>query len=150
MVGTTVPQLIAIRVNGTITLGSALPAITNTTDPITIDGTGQTIAIDGASSFQVLAVASGAQVTLNKLTISHGAASGANGGGIDNFGTLTVTNCTISNSSAAQATLPGGMVVGGNGGGMHDEQDSTATVTNSSFTSNTAFGGGGIRKSRAN
>jgi hypothetical protein len=42
---------INFSVSGTITLGSALPAIAIN---LTIDGSGQSITIDGANSFQFL------------------------------------------------------------------------------------------------
>jgi CSLREA domain-containing protein len=104
-------DVIHFTVSGTITLGSTLPAITNTT---TIDGTGQTIAVDGAGSHQVLFVNSGAALNLANLTIAHGS-SPSNGGGINNSGALTVTNSTISSNTAINA----------DGGGI----SSTGTLT---------------------
>ena len=93
---------INFSVSGTITLvQGTLPAIANTSPgSLTIDGTGQTITVDGANSFGVLVVNSGATLTVNDLTIAHGNASSL-GGGIDNEGgTLTVTNSTLSGNSA--------------------------------------------------
>src|SRR5579872_4541308 len=75
-------DVITFSVSGTITLGSTLPAIANTT---TIDGTGQTITVDGASSYQVLLVNSGASLNLQNLTVADGfVAGGGHGGGIFN------------------------------------------------------------------
>jgi CSLREA domain-containing protein len=82
---------IAFSVSGTITVASALPSIANT---IEIDGTGQTIAIDGGGSNSIFVNSSGALTTLNNLTISNGATTG-NGGGVLNNGNLTVTNATF-------------------------------------------------------
>ena len=67
----TVIGLIGIQVQGT------LPLIANT---LTIDGSGQDIAIDGGGAVGVLAVNSGATLSLIHLTISHG--SGTTGGGV--------------------------------------------------------------------
>jgi CSLREA domain-containing protein len=55
----TVTDTIVFNLSGTITLGSngTLPAIANTT---TIDGSGQTITVDGANSYTVLVVNTGA------------------------------------------------------------------------------------------
>ena len=115
---------IHFTVGGTIALGSALPAITQ---DLIIDGTTNTIAIDGANTFQVFAVNSGATLGLNNLTIQHGANSGGDGGGIGNGGTLSLTNSTISGNSAE---FGGGIVNGG-----------TATVTNSTISANSAENG---------
>jgi len=110
---------------GTITLGTngELPAILNT---LTIDGTGQNITIDGSLDYQILYV-SGA-LTVNDLTIENGASD--TGAGIENAGTLTVTNSTFLNNS------------GQDGGGILSE-GGTLTVTNSTFSGNNAFGGAG-------
>src|ERR1035437_1146616 len=86
---------INFSLSGTITLGNTLPAIQN---KLTIDGSGQTITVDGANSYQVLSVNPAATLTLNNLTIENG--SSASGGGVYNGGTLTVTNSTFSGNSA--------------------------------------------------
>ena len=110
---------------GTITLvGSTLPGIVHT---LTIDGSGKNITVDGASSYQVLHVNSGATLTLNYMTIANGRNSGSNGGGVFNQGTLSVTNSTFSgNSSTAE------------GGGIFNWSSGPLTVTNSTFSGNSA------------
>ena len=45
----------------------------------------------------------GAEVTISGLTITGGHAVGDGGGGIDNAGTLTVTDSTLSGNSAVAA-----------------------------------------------
>ena len=101
---------------------------------ITIDGAGHTIAVDGGSANRVFRIAGTAVVTLSNLTITNGLTG--DGGGILNFGTLTINNCTITGNTA-----------GGSGGGIRS--DGTLTVTNSTISNNTASGstgsGGGIR-----
>lgn len=153
-VGTGADTIIFCGVSGTgtITLGSGLPAIKHT---LTIDGrardgnclpaAGQTITIDGANSYGVLAVYPGGTVNLNDLTIAHGSANvvgtGNVGGGVSNYGTLTVTNCTFSGNSA---TASGNL--GAGGAGVFN--DGTLTVTNCTFSGNTVYGvngfGGGV------
>ena len=93
-------DIIVFSVSGTITLRSATPAIANTSPgSLTIDGSGQTVTISGANSFQIFNVNSGATLNLRNLTIANGSA--ADGGGINNSGTVTVTNSTFSGNSAA-------------------------------------------------
>ena len=78
-------------------------------------------------------VASGATVNLNSLTIANGAGPFGVGGGIDNFGTLTVTHSTFFGNSALS------------GGGIENDTGGTLTITNSTFSGNSSiFGGGGI------
>ena len=69
--------------------------------------------------------------TLVGLTITGGLTADS-GGGIDNDGTLTVTNSTIANNSAGY----------GDGGGIYNA--GTMTVTNSTIANNSA----GIRRRR--
>jgi Right handed beta helix region len=119
---------IIFGVSGTIRLGSSLPAIQNT---LTISGSGRTITVDGASSFQALTVNPRATLNLNYLTIAHG--NGDFGGGVfSQGGKLTATNCTFSGNSTTD---------GGEGGGIYI-QGGTLTITNCTFSGNTAPGGG--------
>ena len=123
---------ITFSVSGTITLGSALPTIvsTATAGKLTIDGSGQSITVSGNDSVRVFAVASGAELTLNSLTVSHGK-TGSSGGAISSGGTVTVTNATFSHNSA---TVDGGAILSAG----------TLTVQNSTFTDNAAKRGGAI------
>jgi hypothetical protein len=87
----------------------------------------------GTASNRVFLIPSGAAVTMQKLTIRHGRASGDFGGGLYNEGTLTLTNSTIRDNSAHYT-----------GGGVFN--DGTLTLLNSTVRSNTAYrvGGGGL------
>ena len=128
---------INFSISGEITLSSALPAIANTSPgSLTIDATGQAISINGfnsntSASVQILTVNSGATLTLKYLTIAKGNGGGS-GGAIVNNGTLTVSNSTVTDSTA-----PSGM----NGGGIYNL--GTLIVSNSSFSKNTASADGG-------
>ncbi len=123
---------ITFSVSGTITLGSTLPNIVDapTAGALTIDGGGH-ITISGDNLVQVMWVNSGANLTLQNLTIADGYTLGV-GGGIDNdSGALTVTDSTFSNNSADY------------GGGI-DNDSGALTVTDSTFSNNSADYGGGI------
>ena len=124
------PNTINFAANITL-LTSALPAIASGNN-LTINGNGFTL--DGDSKFQILSVNPGATLKLQNLTIAHGNSQsipqGEHGGGVENEGTLTVTNCTFSNNTA------------GLGGGAIDNVG-TLTVTNSTFSSNSADAAGG-------
>ena len=112
-------------VSGTITIGSTLPAIANAfPGSLTIDGTEQSITVNGASLYGVLVVNTGATLNLNNLTIAN--ATDFSGGAIFSEGTLTVTNSAFSDNS-------GGAIVSGE----------TVSVTNSTFSGNSAGNGGG-------
>jgi hypothetical protein len=135
---------------------------------VTIDGTGASITIEGgktpfstsnAMPFQVL---QGVTAILNNLTISNGYAN--KGGGINNAGKLTVSNCTITTSAAgsfgggiynsgtliasnstvsANTVFAGDLSKTGDGGGIYNALHGTATVSNSTLLNNSAFRNGG-------
>lgn len=133
---------------------NGLPAITS---QITIHGNGSTIERDAlAPDFRIVHVEVGGNLTLNNMTITGGAASG--GGGIDNRGTLTITDGAVSGNSASS---DGGGIqnngtlnitnssLGGNtatrfGGGIINSLSAVSTVTNSTLMGNSAGLGGGI------
>lgn len=117
---------IKLAVNGTITLTSALPAIT---DDLTIDGSGRVLSVDGAGAFRVFSAT--APITLTTLTIRNGLASGANGGGAF-FGSTAVLSDVVVSNNIANAALAGGVFFAG-----------PATVTASTFTGNRAGSAGG-------
>ena len=70
------------------------------------------------------------QVTLDGLTIEDGNAGSGSGGGIDNAGTLIITNSTLVDNTA-----------GASGGGI--DNTGSLTVTNITFTGNSAGANGG-------
>jgi len=60
----TVASTINFSVSGTITLGSGLPTILNTSSGgLTIDGSGQAITVNGVSTYQIFLVNAGATST---------------------------------------------------------------------------------------
>jgi hypothetical protein len=76
----------------------------------------------------------GGTATLVGCTFNHDSATGTNGvgGGIFSFGTLSVTNCNLSNDTA-----------GFLGGGIYIHVNSTASLTNCTLSNDSAIGGGG-------
>jgi VCBS repeat-containing protein len=66
-------------------------------------------------------------------TTQHTSSTRVQGGGIDNFGNLTLNNSTLSGNEASQ------------GGGIFSAASGTLEVTNSTFSGNSAAGGGAIR-----
>jgi CSLREA domain-containing protein len=135
---------------------------------MTIDGTGHSVTVDGGCTANcgtvnavggvpVFIVDGGVTASINGITIQHG--EGLVGGGIENSGTLTITNCTITGNSTPNGT-GGGILNGGtltvtnstitgnsasNSGGGIRNLSGTLTVTNSTITGNSAtLGGGGI------
>jgi Domain of unknown function (DUF4347) len=99
---------------------------------ITITGTGASkLSISGQNSLRVFEIAGASKVTISGLSITEGSAP--DGGGIQNFGILTLNNSTVS----------GNMASGGFGGGIYN--GGTLTLNNSTVSGNTArFEGGGI------
>ena len=128
----------APSVTGTITLSSALP---NLSTNITVDGPRASVltvsrsTAPGTPAFRIFNVTASAEVAISGLTITGGRAD--IGGGIDNSGTLTLTNSTLSDNSAGGG---GGLPAGG---GLYNF--GTATITNSTLSGNSASSeGGGI------
>lgn len=115
-----VTSRIIINGNG---VGRTVIQVTNC-NPVTLPG-GCTPASAG-----VFFVRETGDLTLNGLTVRYGnSEGGALGGGIINYGTLTVTRSRIANNSGSWG-----------GGGIHNE--GTLTVTNSTITNNRSGGGG--------
>ena len=69
---------------------------------ITIDGNFSTVTRDSsAPQFRILAVGATGNLTLQFTTVSDGASGGDHGGGINNAGTLTLLDSTVSNNTAS-------------------------------------------------
>ena len=122
----------------TLTLGTQLGIYSD----LTLTGAGkdstivQAAASPGDASQRVFLISDAStSVDLSDLTIRHG--KGFGGGGILNFGSLTLTNTDVTANIAEI------------GGGIWNRQKATLTMTNSSVTANTASreasaNGGGI------
>ena len=122
------PNTIDVVVAGPITLSQGPIALTNTKQGIVLDGAGVTVSGGGVSA--VFTVASGVTAAISNMTITDGVAAN-NGGGIDNSGTLTLSDITFTGNAATQ------------GGGLANEAGATLTITDSTFNGNTATKVGG-------
>jgi len=113
-----------------------------TTD-LTIAGPGAaTMAVSGANNTQVFVVEAGVGATISGITIEDGnalsgclAGCSSSGGGIENFGTLTVNDSVLSDNNADNGCI---VFCGAAGGGI--ENDGSLTVDNSTVTGNGANG----------
>ena len=144
----------------TITLIRGELTLTNTAT-ITIVGPGaKLLTVNGGGKSRVFDI-EGGSAALAGLTITGGNASGFNnssgGGLIDNVGTLSLTDCTVSGNSASgqggglweykgmlsltDCTVSGNSAPAG-GGGLR-EYDGTLSLTDCTVTGNTTSGGGG-------
>ncbi|HKI17600.1 MAG TPA: dockerin type I repeat-containing protein, partial [Isosphaeraceae bacterium] len=123
----------------TITLSLGPLVLSNTSNPVSITGPGASLlTISGNNSVEVFDVNQNVTAALSDLTIANGSSTATGGGGIGNFGTLTVTACSIASNKAT------GFSVGG--GGLYNF--GTLTLLNSTVANNTSSGtqggGGGI------
>ncbi len=110
---------------------------------VTIDGSGHAVSITDDNFRRVLTIASGADATLQNITIAQGSnedyvvaseGSMSESSMIPNFGTLRINNTTVTGNP----TMPAGMV----GGGIMNR--GTLIVNRSTFTGHSALGGGAI------
>lgn len=119
------------------------------TTPVTINGNGATITRDNSAPiFRILLVTGSGSLTAGNLTVSNGNMnspwpSQPKGGGILNFGTVTLNDSTVSGNSALSDNSAPESNDLGFGGGIYNAN--VLTVNNSTFSGNsTGDGGGGI------
>jgi hypothetical protein len=102
---------------------------------LTLVGRGPAV-LDGQQAGTVLTISAGATVGLSQMTITDGNGNGTgfagDGGGIENSGTLTVSESAVSNSAAS------------NGGGIFNDSNAALTLNQTTVSGNsgTVFGGG--------
>jgi hypothetical protein len=136
----------AKSVSGTISLGGSELLIDKNLD---IEGPGANhLAISGGRLSRVFEVAAGVQVTLSGLTVENGDGRSSifgdpdpndgKGGGIVNWGMLTISGCTVSGNDDNTGALASNDL----GGGIYNA--GTLTVSGSVIKGNTAVYGGGI------
>ena len=124
----TLSSQLSIAANANITIVSLSP-VGSTPVQLTIDAkqNSRVLYINGSSSNRPT-------VSLAGLTLTGGRPTTGSGGGIYNsYGTLTITNSTIT----------GNTVTGSNDGGGIENYYGTLTIINSTITKNTASGGNG-------
>jgi len=151
---------ITFSVTGTIGLAQGELLIDK---DLTIAGSGAPqLRVDGANSSREFEIAAGATVSISGLTMQNGTAPDPTapfGGGIRNFGTLTLTNTVVSHNgttgegggihnSGGTLTIVGTTIsenFSGNGGGIMNKDGATVSITNSTLAGNFAGVGGGIQ-----
>jgi hypothetical protein len=106
---------------------------------ITGSGTDKTI-IDGQRLGSVIGIDKDTCIRLYGLTIQNG--SSILGGGINNFGALSIDNCIIKDNEAYGVWINQPDPIGGYGGGIYNE--GYLNLQGGDITSNNAFYGGGI------
>src|SRR5262245_37682016 len=133
--------------SGTIVLTSGQLDITRA---LTIDGPGASVlAVSGNNASRVFNITAGATVTIAGMTVTDGLANGSSpvlasaGGGILNFGRLTLASDVLSNNQAVgdAGTSPTGRVGAALGGAVANLGASSLTISSSAFTANQAVGG---------
>src|SRR5262249_26986795 len=119
------------RLTGTIALTSGEIDIT---DDLKVNGPGaDKLTVSGGNLSRVFTVEAGETVSISGLTIAGGSAGTDNGGGIDNFGALTVSDSVFSGNSAFI------------GGGLDNEFGGAGAGAGSAFTRHPPpFVGGGV------
>lgn len=113
--------------------------ITNTTGTLTIVGAGSDLTIINAAGLgddRVFDVLAGAELTLDGLMVTGGNIVGGSGGGIRNFGTVSLVNATVDGNTAE---FYGGGILNGDPG-----QAGVLNLSNSVVSNNSSVDGGGI------
>ena len=103
---------------------------------LTVNGNGYTISrssAGGTPNFRFIWNSSGANLTLQNLTLSNGDCNDCPGGALVNSGTLTLINTTFSGNQATSAT--GNITSGGAIANFNN-----ATIINSTFSNNNTPG----------
>jgi hypothetical protein len=118
------------------------------TTPVIINGNGATITRDSSAPiFRIFLVTSTGSLTVGNLAVSNGNMnspwpSQPIGGGILNFGTVTVNNSTVSGNSAVSDNPVPESNDDGFGGGIYNSN--ILILNNSTVSGNSAAEGGGI------
>lgn len=143
---------IGFSVAGTINLTGALPDLSK---DVTINGPGAdhlTVRRASGGDYRIFTVKAGVTAFLSGLTVSNGHVPiqsnfsvtdfpAISGGGVSNLGTLTMTNCVVSDNSTSDAVVDSTLTAGG-GGGIFNQ--GTLTLTNC-IVSHNATGSGSTR-----
>jgi predicted outer membrane repeat protein len=131
----------------TITLAGSQLQLTNTVLSTSITGPAAGLSVSGNHAsrvFEIDGTASISDLTITEGSVAGIVTGGSGGGGMFNKGTLTLTNCTVSNNSAS--TMQSGInTLGGFGGGLLTLNTGTTTLTNCTVSGNSAgVAGGGL------
>ncbi len=146
---------------GTITLDNLLGTL-GINNSVTINGPGaDKIAVSGNDQVKVFITSQNKTVKISSLTITHGYILNDSGGGIGNDGgDLTLDHVVVSNSQAVNSVNDGGGIFNYGtltitnsqiinntarmGGGIYNSATSTLSLTNTVVEHNSSTSGGGI------
>ncbi len=120
----------------TITLSLGQLELSNTTGTETITGPAAGVTVSGGGASRVFQVDKGVTASISGLTITGGNAGNGDGGGVLDYGTTTLTNCTISGNSAIKAAA---CTINAGTANLID-----CTVSGNSATRFQGYGGGGV------
>jgi len=119
-----------------------LPIIGGKTVNLTIIGNGDTIQRDAtnvnAYEVRLFEVAKGSSLTLDQMTLQNGYSYAYNGGAIYNFGTLSISNSTLSGNTAHYSGYISSLL-GGKGGAIYNNAG-TVIISDSLLSGNAATG----------
>ncbi|MBI1762506.1 MAG: CSLREA domain-containing protein, partial [Acidobacteria bacterium] len=132
---TTLRGRIASAVAGDTIVFSGVTTVTLTSGELLIDkdltingGTNGVTITRSSGTFRIFNISTGT-VSMSKLTITNGNNGSGQAGGVQNNGTLTMTDCAVTGNTSVQ------------GGGI--QNDSVLTMTNCTISGNTSTGPGG-------
>ena len=164
----TIPDNYIIKVQDAITESQdieveAVPGLTivgkvseGSTDTIQVNGGGKSITFSCNTTLKNLefksfaassttsgpvTIASSVEVEAEYVTVTECTNTNGRGGGIYNEGTLTLTNCTVSECEATYSTAD---TNSGRGGGIFSAADSSLTLDGTTVKKNNAATGGGF------
>jgi len=144
------PDAIPINTTGTVTLGSALPDITQS---VTITGPGMNqFTVDGADSHHLVTTFSGTTISITGLTLTNAhceacGPGGAAGGAIHNAANLTLTDVAVTNNTASVDGNGTEALVNAEGGAIRNLGD--LTIVESKLTGNTVEATGATSSANA-
>ncbi len=113
---------------------------------LTIAGPGAAdLTVSGNGSSRVFSISHGADVSINHITIANGHVTNAQGGGIRNAGSLTITDCVMSNNTVSGSSTSIARIGGAIGNVATSAGSASLTVERCTFENNSSSGeGGGI------
>jgi hypothetical protein len=152
----------------TITLTGGQLELTGTEAGTTVTGPGvNLLSVSGDNASRVFGVDANVTASMSGLTITGGNSAGSGGGGMANYGTATLANCTVSGNSTSapylfggglwntgtatltDCTVSGNSAENGSGGGLENlngvaPATAAMTLINCTVSGNTAQQGGGV------
>ena len=146
----------------TITLAGSQLELTNTSASVTITSPPAEVTISGAGKSRVFQVDNGVTASISGVTVTNGSPT-RDGGGVLNYGTLSLTGCSVSGNSVGYHYWGGGLAnaggtvvlsncdVNGNdgrsygfGGGVANLKNGMITLTGCTISDNRGRAGGGL------